>query len=298
MPELPEVETIKEDLLAKIKGREILDIFPLWEGIVKDISFADFKKAVISKKIVDINRRAKNLIIAISDKPSAISYLLIHLKMTGHLLVTSDKYQVASEGKWQSGPKELTTDPQNQFIRIIFKLSGGLQLAFSDLRKFGYIKLVNQPELDKALSEYGPEPLEKDFTFGVFKERLAGKKGPIKKVLMDQGIIAGIGNIYADEILFEAKVHPMRPADKLTEEDLKNIYKNIPVILNEARNLRGTSTSDFRDTAGKMGNYTYKRRVYQREGESCSVCGGKIERVKLGGRSAHFCPTCQIRNQE
>ncbi len=295
MPELPEVETIKEDLLTKIKGKEILDVSPLWEGIVKGINFADFKKAVISKKIVDINRRAKNLIIEIaqSPKPKAQSYLLIHLKMTGHLLVTSDQLSVDNEGRWLSGSKELTSDLQNQFIRIIFKLSNGLQLAFSDLRKFGYIKLVGQVELDKALSEYGPEPLEKDFTFDIFKERLAGKKGPIKKVLMDQGVIAGIGNIYADEILFEAKVHPMRPVNKLTEEDLKNIYKNIPVILNEARNLRGTSTSDFRDTAGKMGNYTSKRRVYQREGEPCPICGGKIERVKLGGRSAHFCPTCQ-----
>ncbi len=295
MPELPEVETIKEDLRTKILGKEILDVIPLWEGIVKGVSFSEFKKQMIGSKIVDINRRAKNLIIEIaqSSKLKAQSYLLIHLKMTGHLLVTSDKIQVTSDGKWISGPKELTTDPQNQFIRIIFKLSDGLQLAFSDLRKFAYIKLLNKEELNKILSEYGPEPLEPDFTFEVFRQKLAGKKGPVKKILMDQAVISGIGNIYSDEILFEARIHPLRPVNKLTEEEFKKIYKNIPKILGEARNLRGTSTSDFRDTSGKKGSYTYKRRVYQKEDEPCPVCGGKIKRIKLAGRSAHFCPTCQ-----
>lgn len=293
MPELPEVETIRKDLASKIIGKFFLDVIPLWSGIVKGIGLSDFRKKIIGSKIKSIQRRAKNLIFELELSPNFKEkiFILIHLKMTGHLLVISDQWAVDQNGKWQTGTKELLGDPQNQFIRIIFKLSSGLQLAFSDLRKFAYIKLVNEKGLKENLKEYGPEVLE--ISFEEFANIVKEKNSPIKKILMDQKVLAGIGNIYSDEILFKASIHPLRKANSLKQEELKKIYQSIGFILNQALKERGTSISDFRNISGERGRYDKIRQVYRREGGACKRCGQKIKCLKIGGRSSYFCPGCQ-----
>ncbi len=290
MPELPEVETIKNDLEKKIIGKKIISVFPLWEEIVKDMPFDAFVKQVEGKEITAVERRAKNLIIKLSGGLN----LLIHLKMTGHIIITSDKDKVSDNGKWEkSGNKLLLTDRMNQFIRIIFYLSDGKMMAMSDLRKFAYIKLVDDKELTDFLSQYGPEPFSREFTPEKLAEIFGAKKVAIKKVLMDQKMIAGIGNIYADEILWASRVHPLTPANKLSAKDIEEIHKNTRKILKESLVRRGTSTSDFRDTAGKAGTFGDVRNVYRMTDLPCSRCGSPIRRMVVGGRGTHFCSACQ-----
>ena len=290
MPELPEVETIKNDLTNKIIGAKIISVFPLWEAIVKDMPFDAFARQVEGKKITAVDRRAKNLIIKLSDGLN----LLVHLKMTGHFLIAEDSAEVSKEGKWiKTKNQNLLTDKQNQFIRIIFYLDNGEMIAMSDLRKFAYIKLVDDKELAEALAKYGPEPFDKDFTAEKLGEILAKKKTAIKKVLMDQSQIAGVGNIYADEILWASQVHPLSSANKLPKKDVEAIYENTKKILSESLKRRGTSTSDFRDTSGVPGTFGDFRNVYRMTDLPCPVCGGPIKRISLGGRGTHFCPVCQ-----
>lgn len=290
MPELPEVETIKNDLSKKIIGRKIISVFPLWKDIVKDVPFDAFAKQVEGRKIIAVERRAKNLIIKLSGGLN----LLIHLKMTGHIIITSDKDTVSGDGRWEKTEnKLLLTDKMNQFIRVIFYLSGEKMMAMSDLRKFAYIKLVDDKELNEFLDQYGPEPFSKEFTPEKLEKIFGTKRIAIKKVLMDQKMIAGIGNIYADEILWASRVHPLSPANKLSQKDIEAIYENTKKILSESLKRRGTSTSDFRDTEGKAGTFGEFRNVYRRTDLPCPVCGKPIQRISLGGRGTHFCPTCQ-----
>lgn len=293
MPELPEVETIKNDLKQLIVGREITGIVSEFSNIVK-MDFDDFKEEVIGTKITDVRRRAKNLIVQLTiNKKQLTKYLLIHFKMSGHVMVTGLDREVKN-GTWLKRDGDFA-DPQNQFVRIQFFLDDGDQIAFSDLRRFGYIKLIaNSEELKAILGEYGPEPLEKGFTIEALGDILQSKKWPLKKVLMEQKLIAGIGNIYADEILFDAKIHPQKSANSLDENQTKTLFDSIQKILNLALENRGTSTSDYRDARGKKGNYGNIRKVYRKTGEPCpNNCGGNIERISLGGRGTHFCSNCQ-----
>jgi len=290
MPELPEVEIIKNDLNAKIKGRKILGILYCdWPKIISGLSKEKFDKNIKGRIIKKISRRAKNIIIELSGG----DYLLFHMKMTGHLLVQSTKFKVQN-GRWAGErlPKELK-DPKNQFIHLSILLSGALQLAMSDLRKFGWVRLMNKEKLERYLSEYGPEPLDINFTKKQLADILGAKRGPIKKILMDQKIIAGIGNIYSDEILFAAGIAPLRPAYKIKKSEILVLYKSIKKILRKAIELRGTSSEDFRDASGRSGNYASALRVYQREGEKCTRCQNPIKRIKFASRSAHWCPKCQ-----
>lgn len=290
MPELPEVETIKKDLCEKIIGQKITDVDLLWPGLVKGVSAGQFKKKVIGQKFVNVQRRAKNIDLKLSNG----FYLLFHMKMTGHLILTDGSWQVDQNGKWipQKGKDSPLYDPLNQFIRAIFYLSDGNILAFSDLRKFAYIKLLDEEGLKKTYAEYGPEPFSKEFTVDSLKKLLGTKKIAIKKVLTDQKSIAGIGNIYADEILWEIKVHPLTRACDIPENKIKELHGAIKKILSKAVEMRGTSTSDFRDLDGKKGEFGTVLKVYRRTGLPCE-CGGKVERITLGGRGTHFCPTCQ-----
>jgi len=291
MPELPEVETIIRDLQKKIIGRKIKNVWTDFPKMIKKPkSFKDFKKGVKNKKIQRVWRRAKNIIFELSNNYS----LLIHQKMTGHLLFGKWK---AKNGKWISSvPGPLQNDPMNKFLHLIFFLDNGQQLALSDLRKFAKVELWKTEELknSKEFRELGPEPLENNFTFERFKEALQKKrKGKIKQILMDQTIIAGIGNIYSDEILWRAKIHPFKDISKLSNQELKKFYKIMRGLLPLAIKLGGESISDYRRPSGEKGYYDKERKVYRKEGEKCSVCNGIIKRVKMSGRSAHFCPACQ-----
>jgi len=290
MPELPEVETIVTGLDKKIKNRKIVNVWTDWPKYFKlPKSESEFKKIVIGKKILNVERRAKNILINLADG----NLLLIHQKISGHLLV--GKWRLF-KGKWESEiPGPLSTDRNNQYLRLIFFLDNGLMLALSDLRRFAKVLagpkevILNLPDLKKL----GPEPLAKDFTFKKFEQLFKNKKGYLKKILMDQNFISGIGNIYADEILLFAKIHPLTRAENLKTKHLKAIYKAMRFILKKAIRLKGASVDDYRDVEGKRGFYDKVRYVYQRENEPCWRCKTKIKRLKLNGRSAHFCPQCQ-----
>jgi len=289
MPELPEVETIIRDLNKKVLHRTFIDVwtdFP--KTIRKPEDFEQFKKKIKGKKIQKIWRRGKNIIFNLSENSS----LLIHQKLTGHLLLGKWKFR---EGKWipPAGP---LAEKINTYIHLLFTLDNGQMLALSDLRKFAKVEFWDNEGLKKEMGSFGPEPLENDFTFEKFHECLSKKrKGKIKQVLMNQTVIAGIGNIYSDEILWQAKICPFKDVSKLkTDEELKEIYQAMKEILAKAIKLGGESISDFRRISGKKGYFDKERKVYRREGKPCPRCSTKIKRTKLGGRSAHYCPNCQI----
>jgi formamidopyrimidine-DNA glycosylase len=289
MPELPEVETTVRDLRKKLIGKVFFDVWAETEEIIKrPKKFEDFKKELLGREILGLKRRGKNILLFLSSGKT----LLIHQKLTGHLLFGIWKKE---EGIWKSkieGP--LAEDPMNGFLRLIFFFNDGWQLALSDLRKFAKVEILTEEELKEEMDNLGPEPLEEDFTFEKFKERISQrKKGKIKQVLMDQRVIAGIGNIYSDEILWEAKVHPLREVKELKEEELRKIYEAMREILPKAIELRGESFLTYRTIFGEKGEFDRMRKVYRREGENCFRCGFKIERLKLSQRSAHFCPNCQ-----
>ena len=291
MPELPEVQTIVNDLDRKIKGLTIADVWTDWPKYFKRSigGWETFRKIVKGKKIKKIRRIGKNIIFDLSHDKE----ILIHQKLTGHLLV----------GHWQiknnlpiSTEKGLFAEKVNNYIHAIFWLNKNKMMGFSDLRKFGKILVTDKRDFDnlKDLKDIGPDPLTPKFGFNEFKSLISKKRGPIKKILMDQNVVSGIGNIYSDEILFVAKIHPLKKAEKLGDKELRAIFEAAKKILKKAIKLRGTSTSDYRDTAGKAGRYTEVRLVYQREGEKCpNKCGGVIKRLKINGRSAHFCSHCQ-----
>ncbi|OGD33040.1 DNA-formamidopyrimidine glycosylase [Candidatus Azambacteria bacterium RIFCSPHIGHO2_02_FULL_45_18] len=291
MPELPEVQTIVNDLNKKIRDKTITDIWTEWPKAFKRSpgGFEGFKKTVKNKSIKKVWRLGKNIIFDLSGGKE----MLIHQKMTGHLLI--GKWRLEN-GKWAAVGKGPLQERVNGYIRTMFFLSGGAMMAFSDLRKFGKILVVDKKDFEKLedVKDIGPDPLTSSFTVHKFISLIRKKRGPIKKILMDQNVVSGIGNIYADEILFIARVHPLYKIEKLSDEDLKKIFDAVKSILKKAVKLRGTSTSDYRDTAGRPGRYGNVRLVYQREGEPCPrSCSGKIVRLKIGGRSAHFCPSCQ-----
>ncbi len=295
MPELPEVFTIVEDLKTKVSGHKILEVDSDWPSLIKEPDYKKFKKEIKGLFIEGIKRRGKNIIILLSRKKA----LIIHLKMTGHPLVST--CWEFTKGKLKKKDLEeckeldpIDKDPQNRFVHVGFTLDKGKSLLLSDLRKFATLRLMDVSKIDEFFKKLGPEAINGGLDFKKFKEILGSQKKAIKKVLMDQEIIAGIGNIYSDEILFDAKIHPLKKTDTLTLKELKKLYSSMKKILNEAIQKRGTSISDFRDTAGEKGTYGNIRKVYRKEGENCPKhCGGIIKRIVLNNRSAHFCPECQ-----
>ena len=315
MPELPEVETIKRSLDKYIKGQTILGI----EIRVSKL-FHGHKSDVIGSSILEIERRAKMLIWKLSNN----KYLLFHFKMTGQLLYVEKELGTRDLelGKQVLGARDSELDgklvpsaqslvpppviaggghpdkvylqkPPHQFTHIIFTLDRG-HLYFNDLRKFGWIKAVDETGLKAEVAKYGPETDWPEFTFDYFVKALNSKpKTKIKTALMFKDLIAGIGNIYSDEILFKAKVLPTRLINDLSEAELKQIYSNIKPVLDLAIKHGGTSLKDYRKLDGSMGDYLRYANVYHCNGEPCKVCDTKIERIVVNGRSAHFCPNCQ-----
>lgn len=291
MPELPEVETIVRGLKRNILNLKIKDVWSDSKNIIqKPKQFNLFKKELIGKTIENVRRRGKNILIDVSDN----KVLLIHQKISGHLLFGKWKKE---NGKWLSEIKgALADDYWNNFLHVIIFFNNGEQIALSDLRKFSKIELWDKNKLEefKNFQFLGEEPLGRDFTFKKFKETLhKRKKGKIKQILMDQKIIVGIGNIYANEILWKSKVNPFKDLNELTEKDLKEIYKNMKAILKEAIKLKGSSISDFRQINGKKGGFDLLLNVYGREGKECPRCKTKIKREKISQRSTFFCPKCQ-----
>jgi len=292
MPELPEVETTARGLRRNIVGRKIVDIWTDWPKYFQfPKTVKAFKKRVLGKKIIGVRRRGKNVLIELSGG----YLLLIHQKMTGHLLVGTWKLE---DGKWESTNKSgLMTDPKNGFIRLILfldknKKTKDTMIALSDLRRFAKIICGSEKEVLKLpdLSNLGPEAL--DINHDEFRKILNRKRGKIKKVLMDQSVVAGIGNIYSDEILYSARIHPLSLVEKLGDKDIHKLYLAMSTILSKGIKLGGTSTDDFRGVNGQRGKYGGELVVYRKIGRKCPR-GHEIKRIKINSRSAHFCSVCQ-----
>lgn len=267
MPELPEVETIRRDLEKAVVGKTIAQFQVLNK---KSAAPGDIASRLKNLKIIKVERRAKLLIFELSNG----EFLLIHLKLTGRLI-----YQAP-------GP--------DRFTRAIFTFTDKSRLFFNDLRKFGYIKLATAKELEKIKNEYGVEPLSKDFSLEKFAEILARRpKMKIKQLLMEQGLMAGVGNIYADEVCYAAGVRPTRATGRLASAEVKKIWQTIPEILKKAIDKRGTSADTYVDARGREGGFEMYLMVYGRGREKCRKCGTPIVKIKLGGRGAHYCPRCQ-----
>lgn len=270
MPELPEVETIRQDLSRLIVGREILDIKT---DSVKQVqpSLEIVKKAVIGSIITDIRRRAKLLLLFLSNG----KILAFHLKLNGRLLF---RKKGKTKDKWE---------------HVTFFLSGGNELRFCDSRKFGWVRLIkDQRELNELLQEFGPEPLD-GLDLKRFQAILATSARPIKVVLMDQTKIAGVGNIYAVDALNLAKINPGRSAKKLSPKEQKVLFEAILKTLRAGIKYRGASDQYYLDALGKIGHYQEHFLVYGREGQKCFNCGGIIKKSRLAGRGTYFCPVCQ-----
>ena len=247
------------------------------------------KKQTKGKKILSIRRRAKFIIIDIEGKKT----IFIHQKISGHLLY--GKWKIKN-GAWVSrisGP--LKEDRQNGYIRFVLFLNNGYQLALSDLRRFGKVILVDDDKIKdlKEISDLGPEPLE--INLKKFEDLFAKKKGRIKQILMDPTFIVGIGNIYADEILWSSGLHPLSRVENLNKKDLRNLYVHTVRILKKAIKYQGSSIDDYRIPSGEKGRFQNLQNAYQLTGEKCKKRdGGIMERMKFGGRSSHFCPKHQI----
>lgn len=290
MPELPEVEIIRLGLQDKIVGLKISDVeirlHKIFQGNVKDI---------IGSKVLNLRRRAKILLIDLDNNLS----LVIHLKMSGQLVYHKDGKQ-ATFG--HPIPFAGTTLPAKT-THVIFTFSDSSVLYFNDIRQFGYIKVLKTSEVEKlkAIEEFGPEPFvgqpssgQAFLTEDKFKEIILKKKIPIKLVLMDQTQIAGVGNIYANEALFLAKIHPERKANTLEDNEIKKLYDALLEVLKMGIKYGGSSENAYVNALGEKGSMQEHFRVYARAGQLCpNNCGGKIKRIALGGRGTFFCSSCQ-----
>ncbi len=309
MPELPEVQTIVSELNRKLKNKTIKTVIvnapkmvAVGPGTVSNFRKADKRSAdkFISllkvQKIVSVKRRAKLLIFDFSG-PLA---MLVHLKMTGQFIFEDKKQRAITGGKYRllNKPNAPLTLLPSKHTHVIFYFTDGSILYFNDVRKFGYLKIVRDDEIDqvKELLEYGPEPLGKKYSFIQFFTAVKNwnsKKIGIKQLLMDPKFVAGIGNIYSDEILFHAKVRPTRKVASIKNQELRKIYRWIKLVLMQAIKAKGSSVGDFIRTDGSVGQMGKFHFVYGRSGQKCKKCGTIIESVKLGGRTGSFCPNCQ-----
>lgn len=272
MPELPEVETIRQGLSSKLIGKVIRKVNIFLSKISRN-NPQKLQCLLPGLEIEKVDRRGKFLILKL--KPQG--FLLFHLKMSGQLIYLRDNQPLAKH------------------THIIFEFTDDSQLRYIDIRQFGYLKYVKSLKQAKELSSLGPEPLDKTFTLLQFKNRLAKRpRSKIKQLLLDQSLVSGIGNIYADEILFWAGINPQRKVDSLTETEIEKILASAKKILKEAIKERGTSISLYVDHLNKRGNYADKLCVYGREGLPCPKCKTPIKKIKLSGRGTHYCPACQL----
>jgi formamidopyrimidine-DNA glycosylase len=290
MPELPEVETVKRGLHKLIIGRTIASIRFDNTGSFQN-NVGDIARFAERTTIRDVRRRAKVLLIDLDDDYT----LVIHLKMTGQLVF------VDSGSRFGAGhPSDsLVGELPDKSTRVIFEFTNGSRLYFNDQRKFGWIRLlptVEVPNID-FMQKVGPEPLESGFTVDEFIERFKRRsRTSIKAALLDQTVIAGIGNIYADESLWGAKIHPKRLVGSLTTTELKRLYKEIRAVMNLALEKGGSTDKNYVNAEGKKGSYLDFARVFRREGLPCPRCGTPIVKLRVAGRGTHICPKCQHLN--
>ena len=280
MPELPEVETVARDLRPLVTGAKILGVRNDWPRTIRGEDVEGFVEGVIGRTITGTGRRAKLLLIELSGD----SVIAVHLKMTGQLFVVP------------------AGSPQDRFVHLVLELHDARELRFRDIRKFGRVGVYPRAAVAGAAAaadlgagdvfELGPEPLDPEFTLQRFREHIGGRRGRLKTLLTDQSFLAGIGNIYADEALWRARLHPLRSAASLRRDHHKRLHEAIRAVLTEAVAFRGSSIDDYTAPEGD-GSMQEHLAVYQRAGEPCVRCGRPVRRLVLGMRSTHFCSWCQ-----
>jgi formamidopyrimidine-DNA glycosylase len=295
MPELPEVETVARDLQRWVAGATIAGATVHWYRTIRHPQPPErFEAEVAGATIRRVGRRAKTVLLHLEDG----RVMTVALRMTGALLVVPPG-----------------TEP-DAYARVVFRLEDGRELRYRDVRKFGRIGLwpggglrsigagrgarskkvaegTRRYRIGEVFSGHGPEPLQRGFTAARFAERLSRRSAKLKTLLLDQGFVAGVGNIYADEALWRARIHPLRPADSLDETDVRRLHRSIRQVLRQGIENRGASFSDYVGADGEPGDNAERLAVYRRTGEPCYRCGRRIERIVVGQRSTHFCPRCQ-----
>ncbi|MDI9412342.1 MAG: DNA-formamidopyrimidine glycosylase [Bacillota bacterium] len=274
MPELPEVETVRRSLLPVVLNKPIITVQVNYERILQHISSADFKSALIGNEFSQIKRSGKYLIFSLKDNRE----LVIHLRMTGRLIYYSDQ-----------------SIPLAKHTSVIFGFETGDELRFEDVRKFATIDLVSKGNYEqvKGLFNLGIEPLSKEFSPEVLSDFVHKRSTKIKSVLLNQSLIAGLGNIYVDESLFMSGIHPERPANSLKKAEITRLHGAIQTVLKDAIDNQGTTLRDYRTGYGQEGSFQNRLQIYGRKGEKCPTCGTNIEHKKVAGRTSHFCPICQ-----
>lgn len=284
MPELPEVETIRAGLAKLLPGKVVKDVWYDWDKSFPNAP-ADVARFLVGSKIEKVRRRAKVLIIELSGGWA----LIIHLKMTGQLVFVGKNQRF---GAGHPG-KELIGELPAKSTRVILKFKDGSQLFFNDQRKFGWMRLlpaIEIPEID-FFKKVGPEPLDDDFTVDKFIDRLQRRKNSnIKAVLLDQTVVAGIGNIYADESLWSAKIHPATLVSQIPKTRLVLLYSAVRDVLNLSISKGGSTDKNYVDAEGKKGSYLSFANVFRKEGQPCPRCGTPIEKIRVAGRGTHICP--------
>lgn len=272
MPELPEVETVRKVLKELVNGKTIESVEVLCEKMLKNSTVDFFETKLIEQKINDIRRLGKYLFIDTDDFT-----LISHLRMEG-------KYN------YYPDPEELTKHDY-----IIFRFTDGSELRYNDTRKFGTMEIVDrshEAEL-KSVKKLGLEPYDENLNVEYFRTKTKGRKTTIKQILLDQTIITGFGNIYVDELLFKAKIHPLTLVTELTDEQIQLILDSGKEVINAAIKAGGTTVKSFTVTKNVTGKFQYSLNVYGRKGEECYRCGTRIKKIKVGGRGTHYCPNCQ-----
>jgi len=273
MPELPEVETIRQSLLPLLIGQQVVTCEVRLPKLLQNVSAAEFASLITGRTVQDIGRRGKYLLFRLSGEHT----LVIHLRMTGQLRFAAPDV------------------PSVPHTHIVLMLANGQELRYVDIRQFGYWFIAPDSEIAGVarLGCLGVEPLSPEFTADVLASLLAGKRGTLKSLLLNQQVIAGIGNIYADEALFLAGLRPERAAGGLTPDEVVRLHAAVIGVLTQGVKLRGTTFSDYLDGLGQKGSFQHQLKVYSRAGEACVTCGIAIARRVLAGRGTHYCPHCQ-----
>jgi formamidopyrimidine-DNA glycosylase len=270
VPELPEVEYVSRQLRLELLGRRIVSVAVEWPRTLGGMEPAEFVARITGQTVREIGRRGKHLIVELDGGDT----LVIHRRMSGNLIF-------------------LSPDERDPWARVVFGLDDGRTLVFSDPRKFGRVLLVSEGELGDIFAGLGPEPLEDGFTPAELEARLHGSRRAIKVALLDQSVVVGLGNIYADEALFRAGINPLRPAASLSSDEIARLRDAIRETLLLGIENGGTTFGRHRDVYDEAGTNLEYLNVYRRTGEPCHICGQPVERVVIAQRSAHYCPHCQ-----
>ncbi len=273
MPELPEVETIRRQLEPVVRGRAIYRVTISDEKITAPASPAALRRQVRGRRIEALERRGKYLRFLLAGGDA----LVVHLRMTGTLTVAAGR------------PR----GEERRHLRLLLELDDGTLIAFHDQRRFGRVLFLPAADAEEYWQRLGPEPLSRSFTAARLGEIARRRQKPVKPLLMEQGLIAGIGNIYADESLFLAGIHPLRSSASLDEEEIARLHRAIRDTLRKAIRLQGSSVDTYRDARGARGGYQDVFQVHRRQGEPCPRCGTAIEKIKVGGRGTYLWPRCQ-----